>query len=188
MREAWDAKGNLIYVAPNAVRFDIEQVEFLLPWLEEMKEGRGPHEPVGGYIESKQPGVGHRAPYENWTQVAAELDARLAMTGLDHYLAFDYYRRIHEFNDYYRQNIDDDKWLIKKLGDENNLPGWEVRSRIRSVVSYIASGDCRRWVECSRCGFFSGCKKAKKLEHKRYSYREWRRDRAHLYNKEVVRG
>ena len=84
-------KDELIWVAPGAVRYDIEQVEFLLPWLENMRAGNYPPEPVGGYVGGSRSRSSHRASYEAICQVAAELDSRLARTRLDRYLVEDYY-------------------------------------------------------------------------------------------------
>ena len=157
-------KGQLIWVSPGAVVFDIEDVEFLLPWLFEMREGVYPPEPSGGYVESRRPGVGHRAPYETAAQVAAEIDSRLARTGLDLYLV----------EDSYCHGATDEE-LARKL----QMPPWEIRRRIRSAVSYIASGPCPRWLNCLDCPSYSFCRRKKRVG---ITYADWKRKRVHQWS------
>jgi hypothetical protein len=157
MREAWDEKGRLIYVAPGYVRYDILHIEFLLPRLPEMREGMGPAEPVGGYVGESRGGIKHHASYEAWCQVAAELDERLARTKTDRYLVEHYYCR----------NTD-----IENIARQIEMEAWEVNRRIHSAVSYIASGPCRRWINCIDCREYKTCMHQNK-GRVGLTYREW---------------
>jgi len=142
MREAWDEKGRLIYVAPGYVRYDILHIEFLLPRLPEMREGMGPAEPAGSYAGESRGGIKHHAPHEAWCQVAAELDERLSRTKTDRYLVEDYYCR---------------NTGIEDIARQIEMEAWEVNRRIHSAVSYIASGPCRRWINCIDCREYKSC-------------------------------
>jgi hypothetical protein len=164
-------KNVLLWVAPGAVRYDQEDMEFLLLWLDELEEGVGPAEPENGYIGGgKKTGYKDFANYEAWCKVAAEINNRLAMTWPDHHLLREYYRRYEPFKD--------DRDIIEDIGRANNLPACEVTRRINSVKSYISSGDCRRWIECSLCPKFDKCNKNKKLKHNIYTYQQWVRSRS----------
>ena len=83
-------KGVLVWVNPNVVWYDLEQVEWLLPQLPDMREGLYPLEPSGGYVDVQQR-ITERASFEIVCQVAAEIDIRLARTGLDRYLVEERY-------------------------------------------------------------------------------------------------
>lgn len=152
------SRNELIWIAPGAVTYDREQVEFLLPWLLEMREGVYPAEPEGGYVD----GGGHsrktRAYYEAACEVAAELDTRLAQTGLDRELVEKAYCHRMEVRDIAR-------WY--GMNDDT------VRLSISSAVSYISSGECQRWIDCANCTRFAKCRKKKKLKRQRVSYSEW---------------
>ncbi len=151
-----DKKEYLAWVAPGAVRYDREDTEFLLPWLLEMREGTYPAEPTGGYIEGKRSGISSHAFYESACQVAAEIDLRLARTGQDHYLVLDNYCH----------GLMDEDIAIKIF-----MPTWEVRRRIKSAVSYIASGTCPRWINCIDCGKYQTCRRKKRVG---ITYQEWK--------------
>jgi AraC-like DNA-binding protein len=157
MREAWDEKGRLIYVAPGCVRYDILHVEFLLPMLPELREGIGPEEPLGGYVGGSRGSLKQHAPHEAWCQVAAELDERLTRTKTDRYLVEHYY--------YHNTSIED-------IARQIEMEPWEVQRRIRSAVGYIASGACRRWVHCVDCREYSSCERENK-GRVGLTYREW---------------
>ena len=153
--------GEIVWIAPGSVTFVREHVEYLLPWFYELKEGVYPSEPESGYVDySGHRPVKARAHYEAACQVAAELDIRLAQTGLDRQLVEAVYCRQQMVND------------ISRIF---NMSLSEVYSRINSVVSYISSGPCQRWIECTGCYRFNQCRKKKKLNRKTYSYIEWRR-------------
>jgi len=123
-------KGKLVWVAPGAVYFNLEQVEWLLPQLERLREGLYTPEPSGGYIDIQQR-ITERAPYELVCQIAAEIDLRLVRTGLDRYLVEDKYCK-----------------GLSELEIAKNLymDEFEVYKRIRSVVTYIASGKDPMWI------------------------------------------
>jgi hypothetical protein len=162
-------KGQLVWVAPGSVRYDRADIDLLLPWLLEMREGAYPAEPSGGYVEGKRAGVSSHAFYESACQVAAEIDNRLAMTGTDHYLVEEYYIRYNP--------EENDKEIIADLAHGNNMPIWEVRRRINSAVSYISSGPCPRWLNCLDCPRYQSCRRKKRVG---VSYRDW----THYKNKE----
>jgi len=160
MREYYE-HGRLVWVAPGAVQYTLEHLELLLPWLYHLREGAYPAEPSGSYTGSKRSGLNPHAPYEGVCQVAAEIDRRLAQTGLDRYLV----------EDYYCKDIP-----AEELAKQVSLDTARVMSRIKNAVSYIASGPCPRWLDCSACYRFSGCQK-KKLGRRRTTYRDWCRYR-----------
>jgi len=71
---------------PRDIIFNLEQVKWLLSWLYVMVEGNWPADPQGsGYtdIASVQKSRSSHAPFEVACQIAAELEARLKMTGRD---------------------------------------------------------------------------------------------------------
>ena len=152
-------KGKLIWVAPGAVRYNSEHIWLLLPWLYEMREGVYPVEPAGGYTEGKRPGIGHRAPYETICQVAAEIDRRLAVTGLDRYLVEDVFCL---------------GLTPSELASKLHMEEREINRRIRSAVGYIASGPCPRWLHCIDCPRYQQCLRKKRVG---VSYRDWVRNR-----------
>jgi len=150
-------KGQLVWVAPGSVRYDGEDIDLLLPWLLEMRAGSYPVEPSGGYVEGKRAGLSHHAFYEAGCQVAAEIDLRLARCGLDRYLVEDNICRAIPEED-----------LARRL----DMPVWEIRRRIRSAVSYIASGPCPRWLNCVDCAKYRTCRRKKRVG---IIYRDWTR-------------
>jgi len=170
MKRRWDDKNQLSYIEPGALRYDIEDMEFLLPWLPELREGAYPSEPAGGYTESKTPGGSTHAYYETACQVAAELDDRLARTGLDRYIVEDFYcLRLSDAD------------IARKL----SLPDREeVRRRRLNALTYIASGRCRRWLNCIDCPEYEKCRQ-KETPPRKFSrqpvgipYRQWVRSRS----------
>lgn len=159
MKEYRD-KGKLIWVAPGAVHYSLEHVEWLLPQLRSLREGNYPPEPKdSGYVDVQQR-ITERAPFEIVCQVAAEIDIRLARTGLDRYLVEEEYcKGLSELEIAQMLHMDD----------------FEVYKRIRSAVSYIASGPIPRWIATGK--------------RKGVSYREWvnNRRRQWLKHKEAIR-
>ena len=149
--------GKLAWIAPGAVYFDREQVELLLPWLRDMREGAYPNEPAGD-DEGHRSGINSQAPFEVVCQVAAELDARLAMTGLDRVLVEGYYC--------FQQSAGE---IAREYG--KNEQG--VLQSINNAVSFISSGKCRRWADCLACLGFPKCRKKKKLLRQVVTYAEW---------------
>ena len=147
----------LAWVAPGSVRYNQEDISFLLPWLIAMRGGVYPAEPSGGYLEGKRTGISSHAFYEAACQVAAEIDSRLARTGADHYLVIDFYCN----------KLTDEDIAIKIF-----MPTREVRRRIKSAVSYIASGTCPRWLNCVDCVKYQTCRRKKRVG---VTYREWTR-------------
>ncbi len=163
--------GALTWVSPGAIRWDREDIDLLLPWLYVMREGRYPPEPVtSGYVGGNRSGVNSYAPFETVCQVAAELDRRLARTGLDCILVE------HSYCDQMS-----DSELAKRYGMEE----WEVRRHLQSAVSYISSGKCGRWLACSSetwyCLLFERCKKHRPAIS--YTDWKWHRQKRWLTNK-----
>jgi hypothetical protein len=164
MRRRYE-KGQLVWVAPGAVRYDAVDTDFLLPWLLIMREGSYPVEPSGGYVEGKRTGVSSHAFYETACQVAAEIDIRLAMCFPDNYLVIDSYCR----------GLEDEQ-----IARDNHLDVREVRRRLKSAVSYIAAGPCPRWIDCIGCPDYQKCS-AKKHPPRKFlkqpvgiSYQNWK--------------
>jgi len=158
-------QGNLVWVAPGAVRYTPEHVDFLLPWLLHLREGTGPHEPSGGYAGKSKTSRSHRAHFEAWAQVAAELDLRLSATGLDRYLVEDAICR---------------QIPVAELARRLGMDEWEVGRRIRSAVSYISSGPCPRWLNCIDCPKYSKCRRKKRAG---LTYADWKRHRRRNWSK-----
>lgn len=156
-------KGRLIWVAPGAVRYTREEIDLLLPWLEEMREGAYPSEPSGGYVEGQPFRRSQHAYYEAACQVAGEIDTRLghlystSRPGLDRYLVEQFC--IH--------NVSDEELAIRLF-----IPTKEVRRRINSGLSYISSGPCPRWLNCIYCHLYKTCHKKIK-GRPGVSYKEW---------------
>ncbi len=171
MREYWH-KEELVWVAPNAVRYTAAHVKLLLPILPDMREGVYPPEPSGGYIGGKRTRSLTRAYYETVCQVAAEIDRRLACTGLDSYIVKDYYARIGKYG-LPEENIHNR--VIHDIAEEIDKEAWEISRRIKSAVSYIASGPCPRWLHCVDCKQYAECSQKKRVG---CSYQEWVRSRS----------
>jgi hypothetical protein len=147
----------LIWVAPGAVRYDREDIDFLLPWLFEMREGAYPAEPESGYVGGgKRAGISSHAFYEAACQVAAEIDNRLARVGMDRYLV----------EEFYCHNLTEEDLAIRLF-----MPTWEIRRKIKSAVAYIASGSCPRWLNCIDCKKYQSCRRKKRVG---ITYRQWK--------------
>lgn len=157
MKEYYE-NGRLVWVAPGAVHYSFEHIMLLLPWLYDMREGAYPAEPGGGYTGGKRSGLNPHAPYEAVCQVAAEIDWRLAQTGLDRYLV----------EDYYCKGIP-----IAELAKQVSLDADRVKSHIRNAISYIASGTCPRWLDCRQCSRYARCQKPMKEKRTPTTYRSW---------------
>jgi len=158
-------KGELIWVAPGAIRYDAVDIDFLLDWLSEMREGVYPAEPTGGYVEGKRAGIASRAYYEAACQVAAEIDRRLARTGLDRYLVEEFYCR-----DWLGLSEDE---ILDVITGHVGIEKSELQRRLRSAVSYIASGTCPRWLHCIDCPEYQNCRKKNK-GRVGITYRQWK--------------
>lgn len=141
-------KGKLVWVAPGALYYDLEQVEWLLPQLEDLRVGNYPPEPRNsGYVGIQQR-ITERAPFEIACQIAAEIDLRLDRTWPDNDLV----------ERKYCKGLSETEIAKKVHKDE-----FEVYKRIRSAVSYIASGSIPRWIDTE--------------DRRGISYREWVRSR-----------
>jgi hypothetical protein len=176
MLEVWN-RNELIWVAAGALRYDQDHVGFLLPYLQEMREGYYPKEPGGGYEEGKSAGLMAVAPHEKACLIYCELDIRLAKTWPDRYLV----------EDHYCNRLDGEA-----LASKNSLSRVEVFRRIQSTISYIASGKCYRWVSCDECGQNEGCRKLIRMREKgkirtAYTYQQWVRSRGNRHEAKNMR-
>lgn len=162
----------LAYVAPGSVRYDMPDILFLLPKLLSLREGDGPVEPGSSYVGGKT--NRKTANFIAWCSVAAEIDRRLAHVitrnrpGLDRWLVESHYCRGVEIED---------------LAIRIFMPTWEVRRRINSAVSYIASGECPRWLNCIDCPRYNKCSRRahppRKFKHPiGITYGQWVRSRS----------
>ena len=130
MKEHWDKSGNLIWVAPSAVKFNREHIDFLLPILGKMIEGWYPAEP--NQKNSPKSRRFTHAHFEIICEIAAEIETRLARTKQDRYLV----------EDKYLKGMSEEEIARKTSMDEI-----EVENHILSAVSYISSGHIPRWIE-----------------------------------------
>lgn len=150
-------KGQLIYISPGSVRFDLEDIEFLLPYLEQMREGLGPVPPESGYVGENRSGIKAYGKHEAWCQVAAEIDRRLARTGLDRFIIEHFYIK---------------QTPVETIAIMIFQTTREIERRIKSSISYISSGPCPRWQNCIDCLKHSKCKRKKRVG---ITYRQWKR-------------
>lgn len=160
-------KGTLTieWLALSSVRYDREQVEYLLPLLPSMREGDYPPEP-GGETDGGGNHNKHTAPYEPACQVAAELDRRLAQLGLDRYLVEDRYCAA---------------MTLREIHAKTGLEEFEIDRRLRSALVYISSGPCPRWLDCLACGQWKTCT-SKKRGRRPQTYKQFRKDRSSVAN------
>jgi hypothetical protein len=59
--------------------------------------------------------------------------------------------------EFYCQNLTEEDLAIRLF-----MPTWEIRRRIKSAVSYIASGSCPRWLNCIDCPKYQQCRRKKR--------------------------
>jgi hypothetical protein len=169
----------LAYVSPNAVRYDVEDFVLLFDWLLEMRGGVGPVDP--GASRSVSKGSKDFAHYEAWCRVAAEIDNRLARTHEDRLIAERYL--------YYKDELASPDRLaeydlvMEAISKEIHRPVRKVHRALQSVLSYIASGPCPRWVNCVDCADYERCARRKHPPKKflksprGVSYEEWKASR-----------
>ena len=157
MLEYRDKFDRLIWVSPGSASFNLEQVEFFLPRLKKMIIGEYEPEPV----ENERGAGSHHAPHEAVCIVAAELECRLSKCGADRSIAEDYYENLNELR------------ILEHLARKFNMIPEKIDRTVKHVVSYISSGECRRWAICDKCYRFSKCQKKKKLKRGAVTYKEW---------------
>ena len=136
----------LAYVAPGSVLYHREDIDFLLPWLLNMREGVYPLEPSDGYVGGKSSRK-TKAYFESICQVAAEIDRRLAMVGLDRELVEKHYCL---------------GLTVEDLAKHYGMEVQKVSRLISSAVSYISSGPCPRWKHCVDCRQYRDCRQKKR--------------------------
>ena len=169
--------GVLIWLSPSAIRFDRDDMEYLLPWLEDMRCGRYPTDPLTDLSEGFRVLI-TRAYYEQACEISAEIDMRLAKTGMDKYLVEQYY----QMNS--TMDLTED-YILDIISSEINKDGQWVKKRIGLAVGYISSGECQRWLNCIDCLCYSKCRKKKKGRLGK-TYEEWIQSRSSSYAERSV--
>jgi len=128
---------------PQDISFDRKQTLYLLAYLFELRAGIKPFASLHAARASRNR---NQTPFIFWCEVAAELDIRLAHTEEDSYFIEDFCcKRI----------------SIAMIAQQRHKSVWEVRRRIESAISYIASGWVGRWKDTKR--------------RKGISYKEWKK-------------
>ena len=117
----------LVWVNPARVRFNIEEIEWLLGCLYDLREGMYVPEPVGGY-EMVRRKIQARAYFELPVILAAELDTRLEACGQDGMIVEEYYCKHTPL-----KNIA--LWIKLEMDD--------VDRRIQRALRYMASRERR---------------------------------------------
>jgi hypothetical protein len=156
-----DYEGNKIaWVSWDGLNYSPEHVQWIMPYLYDLREGRYPlrHKETGykGGSTSRR----STAPFENACLIAAELDRRLARTGLDRHVVELYYC---------------EQWQPDRIAKHLSLTEDDVWQKLDNAVSYIASGECPRWLDCRDCGRLKKCRKKGRLKRRAVDYREWGR-------------
>jgi hypothetical protein len=151
----------IVWISEGSLNYSRDHIEWLLPYLYELEAGNYPDR----HIETGYLG-GNRA-----TQVMKQMKAilvyievsrRLSRTGTDRLLVEMFYCW---------------RWSTEKISKYLSMTESDVINQIEDAITYIASGDCPRWLECSKCGRFGICQKKKKLRRRTYTYQEWVRYR-----------
>lgn len=191
-------RDTLAYVSPGSVRYNTEDIAFLFDWLLEMREGVGPHDPGAGYTGGGRGGVKDHAHYEAWCKVAAEIDLRLKHTyyydrrrkapliwdGLvaERYLYYD-----HELSN--PDPLTRHDCVIEAIAREIHRGIPKVEQTLQSVLSYISSGPCPRWLVCVDCRDYLRCS-LKKTPPQKFlknprglSYEQWKGQRVHQWER-----
>lgn len=157
---------NGTWFAPHQIRFNMEDILFLLIHLNLLQKGVYPpdHRDTGYTMAlGIQKTHSRHAPFETPVQIAGELDQRLARTGLDRYLVEEYFCG--------NETIESLAWKL-------NMDESKVQKHIRAAVSYIASGPCPRWLNCVDCNKYQECWLKK---HIGITYQEWKGHRRRDY-------
>jgi hypothetical protein len=155
-------QAELTWLPPARVRFTMDDIYFILLHLPLLRQGVYPPDPrETGYTTGmgRKKGGSLHAYFEKPAQIAGEIDTRLTRCGLDRYLVEDNICR----------GIPEED-LARRL----DMEVWEIRRRINSAVSYIASGPCPRWNSCIDCVKYQKCYFKK---HVGMSYKHWKRSR-----------
>lgn len=170
--------GVLVWLSPSAVKFDRTDMEYLLPWLEDMRGGQYPTLVITEDTGVRRFGLG-KAHFEQACQIAAEIDIRLARTGLEKYMVEQYYQMNSSMD------ITEDAILDIISAGIHKDRAW-VKKRIGLAVGYISSGECQRWVNCIDCHSYAKCNKKIKGRVGK-TYEEWIQSRSSSYEKMEVR-
>ena len=172
----------LAYVPPGSVRYTPEDIALLFPWLLEMREGVGPAEPGGGYTGGSRRGHEDHAHYEAWCKIAAEIDLRLERTHEDRLIAERYLEHLQTNTHHLErpETLEEYDAEIRDIAKEiHRTPGY-VKRALQSVLSYIASGPCPRWLNCVDCLEYESCAGRKSPPRKflkapvGVSYEQWK--------------
>jgi hypothetical protein len=157
-------KGELVYVSPGSVSFSQEQCRWLLHFYHDLEKGL--YVPEG--VESTgRSGRNNMAPHEQSCQIYAELNKRLSMTGLDRYVVEEMYADYVWEDNRYRNPFPAE--IAKKIHKDEAY----VIKVAQSVISYIGSGPCPRWVDCKKCKHFERCTRRNK-GRRPWAYNEWK--------------
>jgi len=118
------------YWTPSEIRFTKEQVLWLLPHLEELREGLYPaNHKETGYVGGN--GKNRRtSPFETICLIAAEIDIRLAACFPDGILVEEYYTKGHTY---------------ESLASKYHRDTYSIHRAINNALSYISSGSSQRW-------------------------------------------
>jgi hypothetical protein len=174
----------LAYVSPGDVRYTPEDISLLFPWLLEMREGVGPAEP-GAEKAGGRSGNEDHAHYEAWCKVAAEIDLRLERTHEDRLITESFLKSLDENTRHLErpETLEEYDAAIGQIAKEIHRTPAYVKRAIQSVLSYIASGPCPRWLNCIDCLEHGRCAK-KKYPPRKFtkapvgkSYEEWKASR-----------
>jgi hypothetical protein len=140
---------------PAYIHYDYYQCIWLLLYAGMMKEGKYPPEGrESGYVGGSK-AVSQAAPYERVCQIIAEVGTRLAQCGTDREYAEHFYT---------------DNWSLEQIANHYSKDVRFVSGKIISVMKYVGSGPCQRWMDCKWCPKRDTCHKKKR---KGITYQDW---------------
>ena len=118
------------FYSPGEIRFKVREALWLIQNLETLQAGRWPPD-SSNYVDiggRKQPS--HKAPFETAAEFYAEITDRLEKCGQDGLIleAIEAWGKSEES-------------MAKYL----KMPVWSVQKRAKQALSYVASGQARRW-------------------------------------------
>lgn len=149
------------YISQKDIRFDIDDVPWLLEILPQLRDGRYP-EPATGPVD-EPPANSKRsehAPFEDVALLAVEVEERLTACERDGVLLEACYT--------FEMPVEKAAVLVGELPDR-------TMRRLDSALKYIASGWCRRWIPCDKCWRLKVCRLKKRKDRTPVTYRAWKR-------------
>ena len=118
------------YWAPNEIRFSRGQVQWLLPYLYELRAGEYPINPhETGYVGSNH-SFSYKASFETICLIAAELDIRLAACFPDGILVEEHFTK---------------SLSASQIAEKYHRDTFTVERGIKNALTYISSGSVQRW-------------------------------------------